>query len=389
MPKNKNAALRYEILDKLLSRSVIDRLCKEDIVDCLNEELGKHCNEQGVTLINVSSKTVMQDIKDMRLNYNVSIKMKRRHEKSACYFYENEFVSIYNKNGMTSDQAHDVREALRRLRSYISHDQFSFLTKGTKDSKGAFRGLWELFMPKREHSDFLLDAGAQVLVDRSPEEYAGATHINPIHEAISLERILRIKYKPFTEPEQEFDFHPSVLKQYNNRWYSLGYDPDFTLPNDSTVVAKYRSIALDRITDLKGLSKGELLKRSTEGNNRNKYNKLGVNWENYFSKVIGVSIAIEDFKKGHNYIETEKIRIAFRPDQFGYEQTKPLHDSAKEEKQKTKDEWPIRNYELYVNYEFYSQMFHLRDRARIISPEWLVVKFKEKIEDMMKNYDME
>ena len=388
MPKNKNAALRYEILDKLLRRSVIDRLYKEDIVDLLNEELEKHCDEKGIIFSSVSSRTVMQDIKNMRQDYRVVIEVTRRHEKSAWYSYENEFVSIYNKNGMTSDQAHDVREALRRLRSFISHDQFSFLTKGGLDSKGPFRSLWELFMPKSEHSEFLLDRGAQVLVDRSPEDYAGAKHINTIHEAISLERILRVNYKPFTEPKQEFDFHPSVLKQYNNRWYALGYDPDFTMPNNNTIVARHRSIALDRITDMSGLSEEEVQKRRTEGNNRDKYYKLKIDWEKYFSKIIGVSINLEDFKKGHNYIETEKIRIAFQPDHFGYEQTKPLHESAKEEKDKTEDLWSVRNYELYVNYEFYTQMIHLGDRARILSPEWLVEEFKRKLKGMMKNYDM-
>ena len=389
MPKNKNAALRYEILDQLLRKSVVDRLSKEEIVDTLNEELKTHCEEKGVTFRSISSRTVMQDIRNLRLDYNVVIKLKRRRHQSAWYAYENEFVSIYNKNGMNAKQTYDVREALRRLRSFISHDQFSFLTKGGEDSNGAFRSLWGLFMPKSEQSDFLLDRGAQVLVDRSPEEYEGAKYINLIHEAISHERILKIIYEPFNKPIQEFDFHPSVLKQYNNRWYSFGYDPDLTIDADRTIIAKYRNVALDRIIEVEVINKVGLQARSEEGKQREIFKKIDIEWEAFFSKMIGVSADYDDFKKGHNYVETEKIRIAFHPDQILYEKTKPLHESAKEEKETTKDGWSIRNYELYVNHEFFSQMFHLRDKARILSPEWLVAKFKEKIEDMMNNYEKE
>ena len=117
MPKNKNAALRYEIIDKLLRKSVVDRLSKEEIVDLLNEELETHCEEKGVTFRSISSRTVMQDIRNIRLDYGVVIKLTRRRHQSALYSYENEFVSIYNKNGMNSKQAHDIREALRRVAS--------------------------------------------------------------------------------------------------------------------------------------------------------------------------------------------------------------------------------------------------------------------------------
>ena len=109
----------------------------------------------------------------------------------------------------------------------------------------------------------------------------------------------------------------------------------------------------------------------------------------FFSKIIGVSVSLNDFKKGHDYIDTEKIRVAFHPNQIGYELTKPLHDSVKNDKDKTEDGWSIRNYELYVNNEFYSQMFLLGNRARIISPKWLVNEFQSQIEKMMKNYNRE
>jgi hypothetical protein len=114
MPKNKNAAFRYEIIDKLLRKSANDRLCKEDLVDRLNECLENHCDEKGVAFNEVSSRTVMQDIKYMQQDYGVKIKIERNYRKSAWYSYENEFVSIYNTNGLNSVQAHDIREALRR-----------------------------------------------------------------------------------------------------------------------------------------------------------------------------------------------------------------------------------------------------------------------------------
>ena len=388
MPKNKNAAFRYEIIDKLLRKSANDRLCKEDLVDRLNEYLEIHCDEKGVAFNEVSTRTVMQDIKYMQQDYGVKIKIERNYRKSAWYSYENEFVSIYNTNGLNSVQAHDIREALRRLRSFISHDQFSFLTKGRGDSNGAFRELWELFMPKNEHTDFLLDRGAQVLVDRAPEEYEGARWINKISEATSLQRILRIKYKPFNKTEKEFDFHPSVLKQYNNRWFSFGHDPDFTLPDNDNVISKFRNIALDRIKSIHILNNKELEGRVKEGNNRGEFKKLNIDWEVFFSKIIGVSIDLTDFKKGQDYINTEEIRIAFHPTQIGYEITKPLHDSVKDEKPDTEDGWSIRKYELYVNPEFYSQVFHFGNKVRILSPEWLVEDFKIRIQNMKNNYDL-
>ena len=54
---------------------------------------------------------------------------------------------------------------------------------------------------------------------------------------------------------------------------------------------------------------------------------------------------------------------------------------------KTKDDWSIRSYDLYVNDQFFRQLLYYGDKARIISPEWIIEEFKKKIDVIMKNYE--
>ena len=72
--------------------------------------------------------------------------------------------------------------------------------------------------------------------------YVGLDWFKDVFDAIANSRVLEINYLPFDGRRKKWTIHPYFLKQYNIRWYLLGYNERF---NDVSL------IALDRIEDIK------------------------------------------------------------------------------------------------------------------------------------------
>lgn len=378
MPRIRNASLRHTLLDQLLRECAQNPMNKEELTDELNHRLEQKW-ESTSEFTSIATRTVEEDLRTMRKIYGVTIEVHGR--RNATYSYPDSFTSIHHQ-GLTPEAASDVRKTLRKLLRFVSHDQFQFLTNGM--GGGSLANLFRLFIPGEENRTMHLleQAKAHVLFDSNIEEYPGNKWLDVVVEAIAESRILRLQYRTFSGKSSEFDFHPYILKQYNNRWYCFGHDPEplKKLQSGSFIAFEYKHIALDRIIKIRGLNSEELRERSKLRPRQDEFIKSNIDWEGgEFNRRIGVS---QPFRPD----EVSDIKIKFTERQFGYERTKPLHHSFRIET-KHHDKSVTCAYKLQPNVEFLQRVCALRDQGYVVSPPWLRESVKQTIQSMAQRYE--
>ena len=370
MPKNRNENVRHRILDQLLRESSRNPLTLYEITDILNERLASNWNSSAI-FTPVAPRTVSEDIRTMRKNYGVDIPVKGR--RNATYAYPDPYTSIYHQ-GLQPEEAQDVRQALLQLIRFVSHDQFRFLTDGVNG--GALAHLFRMFLPEEDSRvvDLLDSDDVRVLFDSSIEEYIGNQWLVPLIEASAEKTILRVKYKAFGGVESEFDFHPYILKQYNNRWYCYGHDPEphRELASGCKIAFDHKHIALDRIVAIRPLRPKELEERVKFRPRRDRFKTSKIDWEGReFSQRIGMSTPFRPEEKS-------QIHVKFSADQIGYERTKPLHHTFREFTHH-RDGSVTCKYDLQPNFEFIQRILSFGSRCEVLSPAWLRTLVKEQL----------
>jgi predicted DNA-binding transcriptional regulator YafY len=186
----------------------------------------------------------------------------------------------------------------------------------------------------------------------------GIGYIGPIYNAILYKKALKIDYLPYLYDNQfQIIIHPYYLKQYNNRWFLFGYNPEKD---------KYDwNIALDRIKNITEIP--------------DKYiPNTNFDWNEYFEDMIGVT------KPYHT--EPEKIMLRFYGKTGHYIESKPIHGSQK-------SQWIDKDIlevqlELIVNYELERFILSYADSVKVIQPQSLIDKIKNRLQDGYQQYAM-
>ena len=157
--------------------------------------------------------------------------------------------------------------------------------------------------------------------------------LGTLFDSISNEVVIRLSYHTFADATiKSIDFHPYLLKQYNERWYLLGAD-------DSDM--KILNFALDRIDDVESLPE-------------KKYVECAEDLAERFEDIVGVTL--------YENRPVEHILCWVSDASKGYVDTKPIHGSytpiKNEKDQQLRAEYPhleggmfftldcIRNFEL-------------------------------------------
>ena len=203
------------------------------------------------------------------------------------------------------------------------------------------------------------EKSSKTIIEFDNNQYLkGIEHLGPLHNAILYKKVLKINYQPFeNETSSDIVLHPYYLKQYNNRWFLFGYNPE---------KEKYDwNLALDRILNI------EELKDKYQKNNK-------IDWDYYFEDIIGVT-------KSENQ-KLENIVLNFFGKTGRYIVSKPIHGSQK-------SRWIDNNtlevtLHLIINYEFERMILSYADSVQVISPKGLVVSTKQRLEEAYKQYNI-
>ena len=332
MATNKNAQLRYQILDRCFS-NFQKRYEIDDLLDEVNEQL---LDIFGTT---VSTRQIREDIKYMRdrVSFNAPIVAYPYDGKKCYYRYSDRNFSIYNNELSVAD--------LNKLQSTI-------------DMLARFRGItsnvWLEEVRSKLEYRFGLKANAEHLVSfEQNEQLKGIEHLADIIDATVNHQTLKIVYLTFRGKEIQMNIHPYYVKQYNGRWFLYGL-------NDER--KEISNLALDRIQSYvkseKPFRKNEIIDFST-----------------YFDDVMGATIPNEDVKK-------EIIGLQFSANRFPYVLSKPIHKS-----QRVVDESNcIVEIQVRPTRELDQQLFSFIPDVEVLYPALYRQRMMEKIEENLKKY---
>ncbi len=335
MPTNKNAAIRYQALDKCF-RDRRHRYYIDDLIEACEEALYYYNGIGGV-----SRRQIFDDITFMESETGWSIPLERKKDgKKVYYCYEDPDFSI-NKQPLTDEEAQQLKTVILTLSRFrglpsnewveevISNLEWRFNLKGKKENVISF--------------------------EQNPN-LKGLEYLSSVIDAASNHQPLRIEYHNYKNGGKDFLFiiHPYYVKQYNNRWFLFGLD------NERKEIT---NLALDRMLSVQVASEIAFISNET------------IDFEHYFDDIVGVSIPKDDVK-------TDKIILKFKVTRFPYVTSKPIHKSQTI----VNAEECIISLDVKPNRELEQQILSFGSDVEVISPESFRVQIGEKIAEIYKKY---
>ena len=210
MPTNKNALVRYKFLDGLLS----DHHHYYDIHD-LTEKVNDKLEDDGFEM--VTQRCIEKDLMNMQGLFSAPIEHERKNGKN-CIFYWNRSFTIFSQE-MSREEKSLFREVLSTLGQFSGLENFKWL------------------------DDFKIGLGLEErrpIISFSNNPYLKNSNLlGNLFDNISNEVVIRLSYHTFKDTTiRSIEFHPYLLKQYNDRWFLIG-----AADSDKKIL----NFALDRI----------------------------------------------------------------------------------------------------------------------------------------------
>jgi len=334
MSTNKNALIRYKVLDKCFRNPGKRYFINDLILECEKVLLDIDSDSNGI-----SRRQIFDDIAFMESKEGWEIELnKNRDGKRVYYRYANTSFSI-NNMPLNEVEVNQLKDALVILSQFKGMPQFEWVNE---------------LVPKLQQGIASDEVSATIIEFDSNQYLKGIEHLGPLHNAIFYKKALNISYQPF-ENDAPFDvvIHPYFLKQYNNRWFLFGFNQEN---------GKYDwNLALDRIVSIKETNIG--------------YHKNTViDWNEYFEDIIGVT-------KPSN-ADIENVVLHFNSKTGNYIQTKPLHGSQK-------SKWLNDNtlqvtLQIIINYELERLILSYADSVVVIQPLSLAHVIKNRLKEALK-----
>lgn len=336
MPTNKNAQLRYQILDRCFSDSH-RRYDIDDLLDVVNDAL---LDLYGT---GVSIRQIRDDIKYMRdpLTYNAPIKAYPYDGRKCYYRYVDPDFSIFN-NELTTEEIAKLRSTIDMLSRY----------------RGIPANAWlEEVISSLEYR-FGVKANCENIVafDQN-EQLKGLEYLSELIDSAVNHQPLRIIYKTYSGKEIESIVHPYHVRQYNNRWFLFGLEENEKYGN--SIINK----ALDRIVGFSCPSNISFIPNKD------------IDFTTFFQDIVGVTIPTE-------HPTPEKIILKFDQDRFPYVLSKPIHHT---QKIISMEEHMI-SIIVRPNKELESRIFSFGPQVEVLSPNWFREQISKKIEVNYKKY---
>lgn len=334
MATNKNAQLRYQILDRCFS-NFQKRYEIVDLLDEVNEKL----SDLNGPKAKVSLRQIREDIKYMRdrLYYNAPIKAYKLDGKKCYYRYSDANFRIFNNELSVKD---------------ISNLKYAI------DILGSFRGtstnIWLEEVISNLEYRFGLKSNVKHLVSfEQNEQLKGIEHLSSIIDATVNNQTLEIVYLTFKEKEISMTLHPYYIKQYNGRWFLYGLNDERN---------EISNLALDRI------------QRYRKSDKAFKKNEV-CDFSTCFNDFIGVTTPKDNVKK-------ETIGLRFSVERLPYVVSKPIHSTQTVvDKEKCIVEIKVR-----PTRELDQQLFSFIPDVEVLYPEWYRLQIMKKIEENLKLY---
>jgi len=329
MSINKNALLRYQVLDRCFRNSG-RKYFWQDLLDEINKAL-EEFNGPGS---GIKRRQLFDDIRFMESEQGWGIPLdKNRDGRKVYYRYSDSEFSISNQP-LNESEVSQIEAAISVLSRFSGAPQFETVQE---------------MIPVLKDRLGLDHTSKEVIGLESNIDLKGIEYLSRLYDAITKEEVLEIEYKDFKSDEPfKLTFHPYYLKQYNSRWFVLGLNEELDIPT--------WNLALDRIESI--------------NQTRKVYQPTDIDWNDYFYDIIGVT-RFQDK-------EPEKVDLDFSKEVAPYVETKPLHPS---QKSKWIDGKLRVSIEVIPNYELESLILSFGEKVRVIEPPELKNKISLRLKD--------
>jgi len=331
MAITKNPLIRYKILDACF-RNPYKKFSKEILLDTLNEKLMELFDDESHC---IKLRQMQDDIAFMKSSEGWGIELADEFDgKKRIFRYEDLNFSI-NNAPLNEIELNEFQSAVQVLSQFEGMPQFE--------------GIQEIIAKLK--FDLKADDNKQPFIGfETNQDLKGMEHFSELYNATQKQLPLQITYQDFKAIEPyTFTFHPYYLKQYNNRWFLFGLHEETMKPD--------WNVAIDRIIAIE-TSNTKFIPNTT------------IDWQDYFSDMIGVSKPIDS--------EVEEIILHFNKNTGKYMENKPIHET---QKHKWINEETLEvKIKVMPNYELERLILSNGESVEVIKPEYLREKIKNNIE---------
>lgn len=331
MANSKHAYYRYNLMDYCFRNK---SFTKEQLLDFINVRLGSEYDGESIQMRRLADDLDVFRRKENGFNAplprNISI-----------YKYSDRSFSISQRPLLEYEQY--LLDATRKLIERFENDpKYDRLAEALVS-----------FQDEDENGD---DTSNILFYDHN-EEYKGIKHLKPLYHAIKKKQVLQITYKGFKGNSSHiYEFHPSVLRQYNRRWFVFGINKSSNIKN--------WSIPLDeRLEGYNVIEDGRYIASNTD-------------WDNFFRTMVGVVRP--------RYGNVKKVVLRFHNGREHYFKTKPFQPEYEEFFEEEKQDQIF--FETVINRELVQQLLSYGRDVEVLEPIELKEKIKEQIESMQQYY---
>lgn len=334
MPTNKNAQLRYRILDRYFSDQH-HKYTIDDLLRLVNERLFA-INGSGVSL-----RQIRDDIHYMKAPaaFNAPIEAVPISGRKSYYRYADPHFSLFS-NALSVEETmalQSVISTLSRFRGIPGNAWLEDVISGLECHFG--------IKPNAE----------QVVSFEQNERLKGIDLLGTLIDAALHHQPLQVTYRPFSGHALCSVVHPYHLKQFNQRWFLIGLQQT---PRGNHITHQ----ALDRIDEVEP-SDVPFVPNET------------IDFATYFRDVVGVTIP-------EDHPQPEEVILRFDEARFPYVVNKPIHES-----QSVYEALPnaVRLF-LRPNKELEARIFSYGPQVEVVRPAWLRVQIAQKLAAASRQY---
>ncbi|EAZ94704.1 hypothetical protein FBBAL38_13000 [Flavobacteria bacterium BAL38] len=337
MAVTKNPLIRYKILDACF-RNPYKKYTKELLLETLNEKLMELFDDESHC---IKLRQMQDDIAFMKSAEGWSIELAEEFDgKKRIFRYEDLNFSINNAT-LNEIEISEFQSAIHVLSQFEGMPQFE--------------GIQEIIAKLKY--DLKADNNKQPFIGfDTNQDLKGIEYFSQLYNATQNQEPIQITYKDFkAEQPYTFTLHPYYLKQYNNRWFLFGLHEETMKPD--------WNVAIDRIVSIE-TSNVKFIPNTT------------IDWQDYFSDMIGVSKPIDG--------KLEEIVLHFNQLTGKYMENKPIHETQKH-KWLNEETLEIK-IKVIPNYELERLILSYGDSVKVMEPKDLRQRIKNRVENNVKLY---
>ena len=330
MPVNKNALLRYRIIDGCLTNKNRKYPDVKFILNKIEDQLGEP----------VSESSFNKDLAKMKEIYSAPIRFDRHH---GGYFYDQEGFSI--KEFPLSNEEIEALDYSTALLHQL---------KGTRMFQ-QFENAINKVIEGYRISKVIGKAESQIIQVEEPVKMQGSEWLEIVLKAIVEKNVLLVLYQGFAREAAEHEFSPYLLKEYRNRWYMIG----FSKRKENVIV-----LALDRVKDIRQ-SKSKFVSQGD------------FSPADFFKYSFGIT-------QVHG-AKPEKVVLAFSRQETPYITGQPLHQS---QKVLSEDTELVIELEVYITAELKMAILSYGKEVKVLEPQSLKTEIRDAIKEMAAKYSI-